>query len=89
MKDSKTSNYKECIRDFDWTLAKVVRWLFLSHFWPLLIWATFKLSLSKYPDVYSSTTFSIPFQRKKNQKKVLNSSLSSISSKELKIEEDE
>jgi len=27
-----------CIRELDWTLVKVVKFLLLSHFWPLLKW---------------------------------------------------
>ena len=30
----------ECIRDLDWTLVKVARWLFLCQFWSLLTSAT-------------------------------------------------
>ena len=37
---NKNSFRTECVRNFDWVLVKVGRWLVLSHFWPLLMRAT-------------------------------------------------
>ena len=40
-----TLHYTECIKDLDWTLAKEGKWLLLEHFWPLLKWWIFWVSL--------------------------------------------
>ena len=42
------------MRDLDWALIKVARWLFLGHFWPLLTWATIFGDALSLPKIGSS-----------------------------------
>ena len=32
--------HRTCTRALDWTMVKAAGWLFLCHFWPLLMWVT-------------------------------------------------
>ena len=41
----------ECIRDFDWTVEKMARWLLSCNYWPLLLRATIFDATQPLPEI--------------------------------------